>query len=442
MTLFLCEKSIFLLPYPYSMKLLLLCVFFLFSTWLSAQNVGLGTTTPEARLHIRSTGWIKAILENDEGQPRGYIGADNNGTVTFAANAYWNGSTWVYPNAGASFYMLLHRVNNQFEFRVRPDGGNQSTAMVINQNGNVGIGTGSPQQMLSVQNGIAIDQGNNNTGTIENGLRFGSLSGEGIGSKRNAGSGQYGLDFYTNSVQRMTIGQNGNIGINNRLPKSRVTIYHPGELDIPLDIDDGHAITIFDSSYFSLGEPRLSLNFGINSLREYAYIRVRKNATLGPVPRLLLNPLAEAAVVVGAGGDGTGYAQEATTYKFIVGANAPALFDNKVDIFGNLTVQNGKGIIRNTTGTQLKHVVSSVTVNPGTIAGNSTYSQNVSWTESFSAPPVAAYIANFTSGGGWAELVLSIANVTSAGCTLYIFNPRLSANTPNFIFNVVAVGPQ
>jgi hypothetical protein len=144
-------------------------IFLLFMLPLAtvAQNVGIGTTAPEARLHIRSTGWIKTIFENDAGQPRGYIGTDNNGTVTFAANAFWNGSAWVYPNSGASFYMLMHRVNNQFEFRVRPDGGSQNTAMVINQLGRVGIGTNSPQQILDINGGIRL--GNTNTaaaGTI------------------------------------------------------------------------------------------------------------------------------------------------------------------------------------------------------------------------------------------------------------------------------------
>jgi len=188
------------------------------------QNVGLGTTTPEALLHIRSTRWIKTIFENDAGQPRGYIGTDNNGTVTIAANAFWNGNAWVYPNAGASFYMLMHRVNNQFEFRVRPDGGNQNTAMVINQFGRVGIGTTNPQQMLSVGGGMVIDQNNLNTGSSANILSFGGVGGEGLGSKRNGGPGMFGLDFYTNNLRRMTISNNGNVGIGTSQPDNSAAL--------------------------------------------------------------------------------------------------------------------------------------------------------------------------------------------------------------------------
>ena len=417
--------------------LMLLCPSFS----IAQQNVGIGTTTPEARLHVRSTGWIKTIFENDAGQPRGYIGTDNNGTVTLAANAFWNGSAWVYPNTGASFYMLMHRVNNQFEFRVRPDGGSQNTAMVINQHGNVGIGTTSPQNMLSVSGEMNVDQGNTGIGNTPT-LSFGNTGNEGIGSKRDAGIGQNGLDFYTNGIKRMTILNNGNIGINNLNPKSRLTIYHAGGLQVPFDIDDGHAITIFDSSYFSYGEPRVSLNIGMSSLWEYGYIRVRKNTSLGPVPRLLLNPLAEGAVVVGGGGDGSGYAREADDYKFIVGRQSPALFDNKVDVTGNLTVNNGKGIIRNTTSTQLKQVITSVSVNGPFIGGLATHTQNVTWSEAFGASPVAVYVGNATSGGGWAEVVVSIANVSATGCILYVFNPRNFTVNPTFNINLVATGAQ
>jgi len=194
-------------------------------------NVGIGIIDPEARLHLRTTNWIKTIFENDAGQPRGYIGSDNNGTLTLSSNAYWNGSAWVYPNTGNnSLSLLLHQPNEAFEFRVRPDGGSQSTAMVVKVNGNVGIGTTSPQQQLSVSSGAVIDQGNNNTGSITNTLRFGSSSGEAIGSKRNSGTGQYGLDFYTANNLRMSIANNGNVGIGTNNPGATLDIN--GDLNI------------------------------------------------------------------------------------------------------------------------------------------------------------------------------------------------------------------
>ncbi|HVM46619.1 MAG TPA: hypothetical protein VMU04_01260 [Candidatus Acidoferrum sp.] len=84
--------------------------------------------------------------------------------------------------------------------------------------GSVGIGTANPaQQYLSVHGGVNIDQANDNGGFINNGstngygLTFGSGSGEGIASQRQAGANQYGLDFYTDFNQRMSLNNSGNL---------------------------------------------------------------------------------------------------------------------------------------------------------------------------------------------------------------------------------------
>lgn len=94
------------------------------------------------------------------------------------------------------------------------------TAIGIRGTGKVGIGTLSPQEQLSVLQGMNIDQNNENVGTIDNGLKFGSNSGEGIASRRtDANSSNYnGLDFYTNFNSRMTITNNGIVGIGTTNP--------------------------------------------------------------------------------------------------------------------------------------------------------------------------------------------------------------------------------
>ncbi len=61
--------------------------------------------------------------------------------------------------------------------------------------------------------GVNIDYRNQNTNTIDYGLRFGVGSGEGIGSKRDAGPNQYGLDFYTAFANRMTIQNDGSMRV-------------------------------------------------------------------------------------------------------------------------------------------------------------------------------------------------------------------------------------
>jgi hypothetical protein len=111
-------------------------------------------------------------------------------------------------------------------------------------------------------------------------------------------------------------------------------------------------------------------------------------------------------------------------------------------IKGNLTVQNGKGLIRNTDGTQSKKLSASVTVNASFTAGQ-TQSFAVTWPETFSAGNLEAYVGNVTGGsGGWAEVVMTVFNVTTTGATLYVYNPKTSTVTPNFTIKIIGIGPQ
>lgn len=68
---------------------------------------------------------------------------------------------------------------------------------------------------------FALDQYNENGGFINNGsttgsgLTFGLNSGEGIASERTAAGNQYGLDFYTDFAQRMSLNNGGNLMLDN-----------------------------------------------------------------------------------------------------------------------------------------------------------------------------------------------------------------------------------
>jgi hypothetical protein len=89
---------------------------------------------------------------------------------------------------------------------------------------NVGIGTTAPEQRLSVSGAMNIDQGNQNNGTTGFSLSFGHASGEAIGSKRTATGNQFGLDFYTKFANRMSITQNGDVGIGTTNPSARLHV--------------------------------------------------------------------------------------------------------------------------------------------------------------------------------------------------------------------------
>ncbi len=148
-------------------------------------NLGLGSSEPESRLHLLSEPWTKAILEHQGSDHRAYLGSDNQAAV-FSFNTFFqSGSGWNFPTNEPAFAFLMHRNNQRFEFRVRPEGGSLTTAMVIRVNGNTGIGINNPQHKLSVAvssntipngDGIGlVNTGNNNYWNIHmsaNWLRF------------------------------------------------------------------------------------------------------------------------------------------------------------------------------------------------------------------------------------------------------------------------------
>ncbi|MBC7532047.1 MAG: tail fiber domain-containing protein [Oligoflexus sp.] len=94
--------------------------------------------------------------------------------------------------------------------------------LTIGSTGNVGIGTTSPQQKLSVNGYLNVDQNDQDSGATGSlnfhGLNFGNSSGESIGSKRTAGGNNNGLDFYTNWTNRLAITNTGNVGIGTTSP--------------------------------------------------------------------------------------------------------------------------------------------------------------------------------------------------------------------------------
>ena len=77
-----------------------------------------------------------------------------------------------------------------------------------------------------------------------------------------------------------------------------------------------------------------------------------------------------------------------------------------------------------------------------TLSAGSTTAYNFTFPENFSGTP-DVYVGNVVSGaGGWAEVVLSIANVNASGGTLYVNNPRTGNWSPSFTVKIIAIGPQ
>ena len=116
-----------------------------------------------------------------------------------------------------------------------------------------------------------------------------------------------------------------------------------------------------------------------------------------------------------------------------------AKFWDDVNVVGKITVQDGKGIIRSNDKRQQKIVITTVTVNT-TISGGVTTNISFNFAENFTANPVV-YVGDAT-GGGFAEVFMTLANVTTTGGKLFIYNPKSSSQSPNFTVNIIAMGAE
>jgi len=78
---------------------------------------------------------------------------------------------------------------------------------------------------LSATSTIYADSTAGNTGALNPGLIFGGTgSSEGISSKRTSGIDQYGLDFYTQGIIRMTVNNSGYVGIGTTTPGNLLVV--------------------------------------------------------------------------------------------------------------------------------------------------------------------------------------------------------------------------
>jgi len=186
----------------------LVCFFQCLVLVTAAQNVGIGTSSPVAKLHVQSAGFESLRLQGpsaaatfyDNGSLRGYIQAWTDGITMSGA-------------AGQSL-------------RLYSNGGSNERISILS-NGNVGINNSNPLANVHIHSttveALRIS-GFNPAQTFYNGNNYvGYLQAyQNIMSVAADGSNRVGL--FTVQTERLTVLPNGNVGINNVVPDQKLDV--------------------------------------------------------------------------------------------------------------------------------------------------------------------------------------------------------------------------
>lgn len=189
--------------------LLLLLLSFVICKLSIAQNVGVGTLTPQptALLDVSSTtkGFLapRMLQSQRDVIPSPAAGLLIYQTDNTAGYYFYNGSAWVQLSTGAATnYWSLNGSN-----------------VYNNNSANVGIGTSVPADKFTVKTPSGNFGLSHTDGTVTVGTYISSTVGW-LGTKSN-----HPLSFYTNnSGQQMTLITNGNFGIGTTVPDYRLTV--------------------------------------------------------------------------------------------------------------------------------------------------------------------------------------------------------------------------
>ena len=196
-----------------------------------AGNVGIGTSSPSAKLDVRYSntafaGGLLVVNEATTGQAWGRLDLRSaNASDNFVLAQDQTGLSYVI-NSGA--FPLTFGTSNTERLRI--------TAA-----GNVGIGTSSPNVSLDVVGGIRARGGApGGGGTSNNGYAFNGAGDTDSGMFSSA-DGQ--VEFYTNNSERVRITSTGNVGIGETAPDYKLDVngsigFTPGASVTPVDNGD------------------------------------------------------------------------------------------------------------------------------------------------------------------------------------------------------------
>jgi hypothetical protein len=172
-------------------------VFLLLISFYSFSQTGIGTTTPAAKLHIKSNGPIMRL----EGSDHAYL-------ELFPQGASTRYGYIGYPNANSTNLSFM----NQFSTGLLAFGTNNTNRMWLNADGKLGLGTSTPTTSLHIENGNIFGSGDPGNTVVPSlyiyNTNSASTTAHSILTLRtnNSGGGNPYLSFDINAVKGYSMG--------------------------------------------------------------------------------------------------------------------------------------------------------------------------------------------------------------------------------------------
>ena len=264
------------------------------NSYFNGGNVGIGTTSPSARLDIVGNGSDAALEVRNT--------STGDGIKIFTANSTANnGLLWFQgTSALVNFYSSLSNygvleMNNVSTNTVRINSGGSSFL----NGGNVGIGTTTPQRKLDVNVGTASGVGASFAGTISRGeyqgIHFGYSEagngnyrksalvferddlglGDATGKIHILNNAQNGAGSATLADSRVTILKTGNVGIGTTSPNSKLQIVGKATSSSTVSTDAATTLVTKDYVDSSAGNPsHFRQGFKTHKCRKLLLVRV------------------------------------------------------------------------------------------------------------------------------------------------------------------------
>lgn len=187
----------------------------------STGNVGIGTASPSAKLHVVDTTSYTTLTGTGIGAMQIQGGSANNDYAKLTFNVTSGQIAGIGAKQTSSGSYLSFGTSNSYS------SGITNEAMTIDYNGNVGIGTASPSQKLEVS-GVIYTSGDNAVPGGGSGLMMGNYS---TGSYQWIQS--YGVPLRINPLgNNVVFNGSGNVGIGTASPSAKLEVVDTNPLKL------------------------------------------------------------------------------------------------------------------------------------------------------------------------------------------------------------------